>query len=387
MLNEYRPDFVDQQGLTILEHTERNVLLGRWKPLSEQLRRRLEAFHGKRVISMSVDPRDPAIRLAIPVHRTPIAPDPERDRLPIAGSLHDMGSRTRNLPPGEELLRRLVTTALAYDASDLGLWRVSPFQWRCTVRTGGLIHEITRLDERAARTVLRLFKLYAGLDSIQERVPQDGRVEFPWLPGRTIRVATVGDFSGEALAIRFLDRSPRPLGALGFDASLLAKLLSALSAPAGLVLCSGPTGSGKTTTIAAMAEVLARSGRKVVSVEDPVEYRIPGVLQLETRGSEAEYLPAALRQDPDVLWIGEVRRRDHVPPLTEALLSGHLVLTTVHAAGNSGAFRRLVELGVPPDVLRDNTVLMFTQTLTGDPPQLSAEFCEGYGYGPNLGRR
>jgi general secretion pathway protein E len=177
--------------------------------------------------------------------------------------------------------------------------------------------------------------------------------------------------------LRFLDRSPRSLGSLGFSPVQIARILSALSCRSGLVVCCGPTGSGKTTTLAAIAEILARDGRKVVSVEDPVEYRVPGVLHLESGGRDSEYLPAALRQDPDVLWIGEVRRREHIPPLQEATLSGHLVITTLHAEGVSGVIQRLANLGGSEALIRSHLILVCTQRLEGNPRYLQASLWNG----------
>ncbi len=375
MMSEYRPDFVERWGLVILEHTDREVFLGRWKPVPDHILRHLENFHGKRVTTVPVDPTGAAVQIARPrpSFSAEESADPERiESMALPESLVDMAHRTRNLPPGEELLRRLVTVATELDATDLALWQTGASRWRCAARIQGSIRDVTILEEPAARALIRLFKMYAGLDAIETQQPQDGRVEFPWLEDRTLRVATVGDRHGEALAVRFLDRRPRPLATLGLEPRQIADVLRAATAPAGVILCCGPTGSGKTTTVAAIAEILVRNGRKVVSVEDPVEYRVPGVLQLESTGTGRNYLPAALRQDPDVLWIGEVRHGDHAPVLTEAVLSGHLVLTTVHAEDAAGAVRRLGGLGVPERVLDGQILLTCTQRLQGDPLRLEA---------------
>ncbi|TVR69945.1 MAG: hypothetical protein EA427_06890 [Spirochaetaceae bacterium] len=373
MLHEYRRDYIERAGFTLLEETETEILVGRWKPLTPEVRSLLETYHGKRVHSTVVDPADPAVRLTFPQpDRSNTAPDDFDPGAEESVALAGMGRRTRNLPPGEELLRRLLGAAVEQDASDLALWKAGPYRWRCTIRTGGSVRDLVELDERPARTVLRLLKLNGGLDLMEERLPQDGRIEFPWLPGRAIRIATVGDPRGEALALRFLDRRPRCLGALGLRPVHMARILTVLAGAPGLLVCCGPTGSGKTTTIAAIAEIVARTGRKVVSVEDPVEYRVPGVLQLESGGQDHRYLPAALRQDPDVLWIGEVRKRSHIRPLMEAVLSGHLVLTTLHAEGTVGVVQRLVNLGASEQLLRQHLTLVCTQRLEGNPPRLNA---------------
>lgn len=379
MVIEYRRDFVENHGLTILEESDQEIILGYWKPVPEALRRSLETFHGKPIVLSPVSPHDPAVRLSVPPPETAAgSPDGEGASYNRSATIDAMAQRTRNLPPGEEILRTIITTAVASDATDLALWQISPYQWRCTVRVAGRIRTLARLENRSAAALVRLLKINGGLDLLEARRPQDGRVEFPWLPGRTIRVAAVGDSSGEALAIRFLNRSPRPLGSLGFDLRQLTQILTALGATSGLVVCCGPTGSGKTTTIAAMADILVRNGLKVVSVEDPVEYRVPGVLHLDSNGRDREYLPAALRQDPDALWIGEIRRREHVRPLMEALLSGHLVITTIHARGVRGTIARLCDLGASESVLKERLRLVCTQKLEGDPLQLTTTIEEGF---------
>lgn len=390
MLSEYRLDYIERTGLTVLEENETEVLVGRWKPLPAETRSILEAYHGKRVRTVVVDPADPAVRLTFPVGEapsgapgTPGAPGVPRPRGEESLTLSGMARRTRNLPPGEELLRRLVSAAVEQDATDLALWKTGFHRWRCTVRAAGGVRDLVHLDDTAARTVVRMLKMKGGLDLLQEQLPQNGRLEFPWLPGRALRIATVGDTRGEAVALRFLDRHPRDLGSLGFYPAQIAQMLSALAGSSGLLVCCGPTGSGKTTTIAALAQITARSGRKVVSVEDPVEYRVPGVLQLESGGRDQAYLPAALRQDPDVLWIGEIRKRSHVPPLMEAILSGHLVLTTLHAEGASGTVQRLVNLGASEVLLKERLTLVCTQCLRGNPVRLRGVIERGI-HGPDM---
>lgn len=383
MVSEYRPDFMRRHGVVLLSQTDQEVLVGRWKPLSESFRRKLETFHGKTVITTTVDPDAAAVRLAVDRGTSGegaiVSEAAGADVLPPgepsgrSESVQELAHRTRNLPPGEQLVRRVLREAVERRASDLSLWPINTYQWRCAIRCAGVVRDLPLLDDRAARTIIRIIKINAGLDLMQRVEPQDGRLEVPWLPGIIVRVATVGDSGNEALALRFLNRKPPPLGVLGFNPVQLASILSALGSSTGLIVCCGPTGAGKTTTIAAMAHILARSGRKVVSVEDPVEYRVPAVLQLEQADTGGDCLAAALRQDPDVLWIGEIRRRDHVPPLAEAILSGHLVLSTVHAESVAGMKRRLAHLGVPGEILEHHVVLVCTQRLEGDPVRLVVE--------------
>lgn len=365
IIHQYRRDWTDQQGMTIIEQTDQEVVVGHWKPVDRETHRRLEAFHGRTVTLLPVQQDRAAIHLALSADNAAIrtfddAPEMDERRL-------------RNLPPGEALLQSLLRYLLSRDGTDLSLWKTSRYRWRCAVRLPEGLTDLASLDERSGRVVVRLLKEAAGLDLLQEREPQDGRATFPWLPDRQLRVATVGAWSGEAVAVRVLGRVPRPLGTLGFPAHQLAAVAAAAQQNRGLIVCCGATGSGKTTTAAALVEYILRSDRKVVSIEDPVEYHIPGVLQLS--GDDPRRIAAVLRQDPDVIWIGEARHKDHVATVGDALLTGHLVVTTLHAGTPRDALARFASLGLSPEELAGVPVTVIMQQLAGAPRTLTTAVC------------
>jgi type II secretory ATPase GspE/PulE/Tfp pilus assembly ATPase PilB-like protein len=187
-------------------------------------------------------------------------------------------------------------------------------------------------------------------------------------------VAVIGTGFARVLALRILSRQVPALPALGYPRPALLTLLDALRGRSGLVLFAGPTGSGKTTGIASFMSLLAAGGRKIVTLEDPIEYRIPGTLQIERGGRHitGREISAALRQDPDILVLGEARSRDQAQQMGQALRSGHLVVTSVHATGRRGTKGRLHELGIPDGALRETRALC-CQTMEGQPRRLRAQ--------------
>ena len=209
-----------------------------------------------------------------------------------------------------------------------------------------------------ARAVVSRVKILAGLNIAERRLPQDGRARFK-LGAREIdiRVATMPTVHGEAAILRLLERDRRLLGfdGIGFSARDYAALSSALEAPHGLIVVTGPTGSGKTTTLAAALARLNDSTRKILTIEDPVEYEIEGISQTQVKSqiglTFVSALRAFLRQDPDVIMVGEMRDGETARIGIQASLTGHLVLTTLHTNTAAAAITRLVDLGVEPFLL------------------------------------
>lgn len=365
MIGRYRRGYCESHGLVVLEETTTELLVGYWKREAPGLRDTLSAFHGKSPRFTPVHPRHPIVRIALDsLEQKDLDPDMEG------------GSAPPNHPdPGKNLLRLILDYAVRIDASDLSLWRISTYQWQIALRVHGVVHPVGLLPDRSAQLMIRRLKAMAGLDLFETERAQDGRIEFPWLPGHSVRVATMGDRYQEALALRFLDRTPIPLLALGFTQRQVLAILAAIDASQGLIVLCGPTGSGKTTSAAAILSLVAFSGRKIVSLEDPIEYRIEGVLQLEEHHhvAQEERLAALLRQDPDVIWLGEVRRPGSARILQEAVLTGHLVLVTVHCADLGTLDRRLAGLGFDAGLLPEILVLASAQRLVGSPPHLAAQ--------------
>lgn len=256
-----------------------------------------------------------------------------------------------------EALEALLEQAARLGASDMHL-EPSPSGGRARARVDGAMREIGVLDREVYPAAIARAKVLARLDVAERRLPQDGRARLS-LAGREIdlRLSTAPALAGETLAIRLLDPAAAPgrLSALGFPADYEAALAEASRRPHGLFLLTGPTGAGKTTTLHAALSELNAAERKIMTVEDPVEYALPGVVQMQVRpeiGFDfARAQRTMLRHNPDVMMVGEIRDGESAAVAIQAALTGHLVLSTVHANSAAGAAIRLLDLGVEPFLL------------------------------------
>jgi general secretion pathway protein E len=222
-------------------------------------------------------------------------------------------------------------------------------------RRAGALEPVLQLAGDQAGAWLRALKAAAGLDRADPGRPADGLLRLE-VAGRTVecRASYVPTVDGESVVLRVLDRErlPPELADLGWRPDQLTVLRRALTQPHGLILAVGPTGAGKTTTLYALVRALATPERKIVAVEDPVEYPLAGVVQTDIRPETgwtcAEALRRMLRHDPDVILVGEIRDADTARMAARAALTGHLVLSSLHAADAAGARLRLGELGLDP---------------------------------------
>ncbi|MDU8912187.1 GspE/PulE family protein [Aestuariicoccus sp. MJ-SS9] len=254
--------------------------------------------------------------------------------------------------PVIQLVNQLLRRAVLAGASDL---HVEPYEGglRARMRVDGFLQPVLdRADVPVKRIVSRL-KVMAGLDIAETRLPQDGRIPLR-LGGRLIdtRVSSLPGNYGERVVLRILDRQSGlvPLDRLGLSPAQIA-LLERLSAlPNGIILATGPTGSGKTTTLYSLLKLANRDERNIVTVEDPVEYDLPGISQSQINAeigmTFATGLRATLRQDPDVILVGEIRDGETAGVAAQAALTGHLVFSSLHANGSVGAVVRLRDLGL-----------------------------------------
>jgi general secretion pathway protein E len=247
-----------------------------------------------------------------------------------------------------EALKQLITTAEHAGASDIHL-QMRGKTAEMTFRLDGVLTPVSTLPEELADRVFGRIKFLARLKTYQDSLPQDGRIDAHEVGSRNdIRVATYPTVTGEKIVLRLFQTSAvRSLGELGLPEQGWAELETFLRQPAGLLLLTGPAGSGKTTTIYACLRQLAeQKGRHIITVEDPVEQIVPGVMQTEV--SEARGLDFAkaarhlLRQDPQVLVIGEIRDEETANVSVRAALTGHLVISTLHAGSCRGVFERLL---------------------------------------------
>jgi general secretion pathway protein E len=283
-----------------------------------------------------------------------------RDVAARAGDEAEIGAeetleRLQDLASGAPVVRAvdaILEAALDLSATDI---HIEPAREAVKVRlrVDGLLRPHQDLPSRMARAVVSRVKILAGLNIAERRLPQDGRARVR--VGDTeadLRVATMPTLHGEAAVIRILVKEARALdlGRLGMEAADLRALRQQLAEPHGLIVVSGPTGSGKTTTLAAALSLLNDPERKIMTIEDPIEYQIAGIHQTQVKPSIdltfANALRSFLRHDPDVMMVGEMRDRDTAAVGVQAALTGHLVLTTLHTNSAADAVVRLVDLGV-----------------------------------------
>jgi type IV pilus assembly protein PilB len=262
----------------------------------------------------------------------------------------------------------LMSDAVAQRASDL---HIQPFLGAAVVRirVDGSLRRLTMLPDAVAMSLMRHLKAQAGMDPTNTMVPQDGRVSTV-LHGREfdLRVSSLPSVRGDRLVIRFLDQTRvSRLSGTGFSLAALQTLRRVISRPSGMVIMTGPTGSGKTSTLYAMLAELNHSGVNIITVENPVEYRIAGISQVDVNDKAGRTFAAALRsilrQDPDIVLIGEIRDAETAEIATQAALTGHLVLSTLHTNDAITAIPRLLNLGVAPNVLADSLVAVASQRL------------------------
>ena len=240
------------------------------------------------------------------------------------------------------------------------------------VRIDGVLHEVQRVPRRMASGVTTRLKVLAKLDIAERRKPQDGRMSLnAKAAGRLldVRVATLPTVDGESVVLRLLDKSRRAptLEELGYSDSMRAQLMEVLRRPTGALLSTGPTGSGKSTTLYAALAQINRPEINVVTVEDPVEYRLQGLnqVQINTRAglTFATALRSILRSDPDVVMVGEIRDGETAKISIEAALTGHFVLSTMHTNDAPSAITRLTEMGVEPFVTASALSAVLAQRL------------------------
>lgn len=250
------------------------------------------------------------------------------------------------------LLESVLTNALRQRASDIHFETLEDKTVRVRYRIDGITHESTSVAPQLAPRLFARLKLMAGMDISRRFVPQDGRAVIgPEKALVTLRIATLPTIHGESAAVRILDRkNVPPLDRLGLDPVGLDTLQRALRKPHGAILTTGPTGSGKTTTLYAALALLNTSERTIITIEDPVEYPLAGIRQVQVDNKRGLTFSAGLRtmlrSDPDVVMVGEIRDHETAKIGIEAALTGRLVLTTLHTNDAASAVTRLTEMGV-----------------------------------------
>jgi general secretion pathway protein E len=263
----------------------------------------------------------------------------------------------------------LIKQAVRDRASDI---HVEPQEDRLRVRyrIDGILHEIMSLPLSVHQPLLSRVKIMAGLNIAERRRPQDGQITFDMGDREVdIRVATSNTIHEEMVVLRILDKTFAflPLPEIGFLPATLEKYLKMVKSPFGMILISGPTGSGKTTTQYATVNQLDSIGRNIITIEDPVEYRFDNINQMQVNPAAgvtfATGLRASMRLDPDVILVGEIRDAETAQIATQASLTGHLVLSSVHANDSVSVIFRMIDLGVEPFLLASAVIGIAAQRM------------------------
>ncbi len=271
--------------------------------------------------------------------------------------------------PIVRLVSQMITQAVRQRASDIHI-ETQEKELRVRFRIDGLLSTVMTPARHLQPAVISRIKILAGMDIAEQRLPQDGRIQAEAAEKAIdIRVSTIPTVYGENVVLRLLGREPEimRLDQLGLSPHDKARVESIVKHPNGVFLMTGPTGSGKTTTLYSILNMLNAPDRKIVTIEDPVEYHIPGVSQVQvnpkTHLTFAGGLRSFLRHDPDIIMVGEIRDSETAAIAVQAALTGHLVLSTLHTNDAPGAITRLLDMGVEPYLLASTLLAAGAQRL------------------------
>jgi type IV pilus assembly protein PilB len=302
-------------------------------------------------------------------------------------------------PPVIRFVDLLLSQAVKSRASDI---HIEPQEHSMTVRMriDGVLRDMVPPARKMQAAVITRIKILSKMDIAERRLPQDGRFRMK-APGRDIdvRVSTIPTIYGEKLVMRILDTAAvnHDLDQLGFEPKLLEDFKAILSQPYGIIVVTGPTGSGKSTTLYSALNYLKDPRKNITTVEDPVEYRLGGINQIQVKPEIkldfAKSLRAILRQDPDIILIGEIRDKETVDIAIKASLTGHLVLSTFHTNDAPSAISRFIYMGVEPYLLASTINLVIAQRLVRricdrckEPVQLNEEVLKRLRISPEQAR-
>jgi len=271
--------------------------------------------------------------------------------------------------PIVKLVNYILNEAVKREASDI---HVEPYEktFRVRFRVDGVMHEFIRPPKKVKNSVISRLKILADLDIAERRLPQDGRIKLKvGAKSVDMRVSTLPVLFGEKVVMRILDKSNLQLDLekLGFEQSSLDKFIKSIESPYGMVLVTGPTGSGKSTTLYSALSRLNKDDVNIMTAEDPVEYNLFGINQVQMKEdiglNFASALRSFLRQDPDIIMVGEIRDYETAEIAIKAALTGHLVLSTLHTNDAPSTVNRLLNMGIEPFLVASSTVVIIAQRL------------------------
>ena len=279
--------------------------------------------------------------------------------------LRDMASEV----PVIRIVNQMISRALESRASDI---HIEPYESELKIRyrIDGILHDMESPPRQMKSAIISRFKILAQLNIAERRLPQDGRFKVK-VAGKDVdlRISTIPTLYGESVVIRLLERSQifTDLQSLGFPDDTHQRFSDMITKPHGMVLVTGPTGSGKTTTLYGALQKINDPSKKIITVEDPVEYELAGINQIQVKPqiglTFANGLRSIVRQDPDIIMIGEIRDFETAEIAVQAALTGHLVLSTLHTNDSAGAISRLLEMGVQDYLLASSLLGVLAQRL------------------------
>lgn len=336
-------DFHALEALRLAINHEIIVLAG----LEEDIRRGIDRVYGSGLTSME--------KIIEDIDRLPEYRSEEEENVDL---LRDMASEG----PVIRLVNLIITKAIERRASDI---HFEPFEdhFRVRYRIDGVLHDVESPPKRLQAAIISRLKIMAKLNIAERRLPQDGRIMLR-VKGKEIdfRVSSVPTIHGESVVLRILDKGSMVLEMeqLGFQEDTRLEMEELIRNPHGIILVTGPTGSGKTTTLYCALQKINSTEKKIITVEDPVEYHLPGINQIQVKPAIgltfANALRSIVRQDPDVILIGEIRDAETAEIAIHSALTGHLVLSTLHTNDAPSAITRLIDMGME-DYLLSSTLL------------------------------
>ena len=268
------------------------------------------------------------------------------------------------------LVNLIILRAVKERASDIHIEPLGEDTLRVRYRIDGILHDVMSLPRKLQLAVVSRIKIMSELDIAERRLPQDGRIQVN-VGGRNIniRVSILPAVTGESAVLRILDPSSilLELDSLGFSSDILPNFLSLIKKPNGIILVTGPTGSGKSTTLYTTLNLLNSTEKKIMTIEDPVEYRLKGISQVQAKPkiglTFAAGLRSFLRQDPDIMLVGEIRDKETAEIAVQAALTGHIVLSTLHTNDAPSSVIRLIDVGIEPFLISSSVIGIIAQRL------------------------
>ncbi|MBC8389860.1 MAG: type II secretion system ATPase GspE [Actinobacteria bacterium] len=268
------------------------------------------------------------------------------------------------------LVNLIILRAVKESASDIHIEPFGENTLKVRYRIDGILHDVMSLSRNLQLAVISRIKIMSDLDIAERRLPQDGRIQVN-VGGRNIniRVSILPAVTGESAVLRILDPSSilLELDSLGFSPDILPNFLSLIKKPNGIILVTGPTGSGKSTTLYTTLNLLNSTEKKIMTIEDPVEYRLNGISQVQAKPkiglTFAAGLRSFLRQDPDIMLVGEIRDKETAEIAVQAALTGHIVLSTLHTNDAPSSVIRLIDMGIEPFLISSSLVGIIAQRL------------------------